>query len=313
MKLNSMSFFKFGVGIMLAIQLSLNATAQIVPIGSGSYTKTFPGVDAANRNSFPSGTPYVSGIAATKPIPTNDWWSLKLKNPHVNNMFNYPMALGSVNSGMVVSYINAPSGAGGSSQPMDDVLPVIVGVKDLNATEATVYDYSDFTVSLNWTNGTHNFNATTGIAMPFIYFTKSDADIAQIRVNEGTVTISAEILIIENAHHGADFAVFAPVGSVWEQNGKVYTSTLNSKNYWSVAHLPSTASSLASAANEYKKYAYVFPTNTVTNWEYNENTGIVRTTFSAICDVKEGTETEMLLGLLPHQWGNLATNSPMPG
>jgi hypothetical protein len=40
----------------MAILLSTSlGFAQIIPVGSGSYTKTFPGTDIAGRNAFPSG------------------------------------------------------------------------------------------------------------------------------------------------------------------------------------------------------------------------------------------------------------------
>lgn len=286
--------------------------AQFVPVGSGSYTTVFPGVDIAGRNTYPSGTPYVSGVAATKPVPTNDWWSAKVKEPHVNNLFTYPMALRTVNSGLVMSFIEAPSGPNGSSQPMDEMMPIIVGVSGLNASSATVSDFSDFTVTMNWTSASHSFNATTGIAMPFIYYTKNEADIAVITVNEGSAVINNEILTVENAHYGADFAIYAPSGSVWTQTGNTYTSTLNNKNYWSAAYLPPSASSVAAVAQEYKKFAYVFPVNTITTWDYDETSSIVSSGFTVTTEIKEGSNTNVLLGLLPHQWSNLAPSSPQP-
>ena len=79
--------------------------AQTVKVGSGSYTTAFPGTDIAGRNGYPSGTPYLIDSLKTKPIPTNDWWSAKLKNAHCDNLFNYPLTMKTVNSGLVVSYI----------------------------------------------------------------------------------------------------------------------------------------------------------------------------------------------------------------
>lgn len=300
------------IALFLLYLTSHQAFGQYVQVGNGSYTTVFPGVDIAGRNTYPSGNPYVSGVAANKPIPTNDWWSAKVKAPHVNNLFTYPMALRTINSGLVLSYIPAPSGPNGSSQPMDEALPVIVGVTDLNASAATVADHSDFTVTMNWANGTHSFNATAGIAMPFIYFTKTDTDIAKIIINTGTVTVNQEVLIVQNAHNGADFAIYAPSGSAWIQSGNSYTSTLNGKNYWSAAYLPPSATNLTEVANEYKKYAYVFPENTHTEWDYDENTSVVTTIFTVATQIMEGSETNVLLGLLPHHWSNLSANSPIP-
>jgi len=271
-------------------------------VGEGSYTTQFPGVDQAGRNSFPSGTPYTIGKAANKPVPTNDWWSAQIKNGHTDNLFNYPYTLKSINNGLVVSYM--PWGV------IDDQLPVIVGVEGLNTGTANISDFSDWTVTMDWSNGNHNFQATSGIGMPFLYFTKATTDIAKITVNGGSVTIDNEMMIITNAHNGADFAVYAPSGSNWDKSGNTYTSSLNGNDYWSMAFIPQNAPNVVSVANEYKKHAYVFPTNTTTSWNYDESTSVMRTDFVVETDVKEGSETNMLMGLLPHQWDNLSADSP---
>ena len=155
---------KFITLIILLLIIVKPLASQVVNVGSGSYTKTFPGVDAAGRNGYPSGTPYTIGVAATKPVPTNDWWSFKVKNNHADNLFNYPFTLKTINQGLVATYI--PWG------PIDNIEPVIVGVSNLNASAANVSDFSDWTVTMDWTNSTHHFTATAGIGMPFLYFTK---------------------------------------------------------------------------------------------------------------------------------------------
>jgi endoglucanase Acf2 len=291
-------------GCLLLLSFLNSSFAQIVPVGSGSYTNTFPGTDIAGRNSFPSGVPLTTGNAAGKPVPTNDWWSNKVKNNHSDNLFSYPFTLKTINTGLVVSYI--PWGV------IDSYLPVVVGVTGLNSNVCKVSDFSDWTVSLNWKGTTQNFTATAGIGMPFLYFTKDSADVASITVNEGTASIDNEKLIILNARNGADFVVYAPTGSSWNQSGKTYTSTLNGKNYWSLAFIPLTATNVTAVANEYKKYAYVFPKNTLANWHYTEASALVQTEFIVETDIKEGSDTTVLLGLLPHQWAHLAANSPAP-
>lgn len=288
----------------LLIVSVFSAHAQFVSVGSGSYRTTFPGTDVAGRNGYPSGTPYLSGNAVGKPVPTSDWWSSLVKNGTASNLFNYPFTMKTTTNGLVVSYI--PSGV------IDDLTPFLVGVTGLNATKTNVSDYSDWTVTMDWNDGTHNFQATAGVAMPFLYFTKKTSDVAQVTVNSGTVVIANEMLICTNVKNGADFAVYAPSGSTWTKSGAAYTSTLNGKNYWSMAFIPLTASDVTAVANEYKNYAYVFPVKTTASYAFNESTSVVRTDFSIQTDVKEGPETNMLIGLLPHQWAHLAASSPVP-
>jgi endoglucanase Acf2 len=297
----SKTFILFLIAIL---SISISSLCQFTPVGNGSYTTVFPGVDEAGRNAYPSGTPYLSGNAVGKPVPTNDWWSALVKNGTASNLFNYPFTMKTTGAGLVVSYI--PFGV------IDDLSPFVVGVTGMAATQTNVSDFSDWTVTMDWNDGIHNFQATSGIGMPFLYFTKNSADVAQLTINSGTASISDEMLVITNVKNGADFAVYAPLGSTWTKNGAVYTSTLNGKNYWSMAFIPLTASNVTTVATEYKKYAYVFPVNTTANYSYNESTSVLRTDFIVQTEVKEGSETYMLLGLLPHQWAHLAADSPVP-
>lgn len=289
---------------LVLITVSFSNFAQNIQVGNGSYTKTFPGTDVAGRNGYPSGSPQLSGNALGKPVPTNDWWSKLVKEDHADNLFNYPMTLKTTNNGLTVTYI--PSGVIGDSAPIE------VSLSGLSTNKTTVSDHSDWTVTMNWKDSNRELKTTAGIGMPFLYFEKDADAIVEIKVNSGATSISNEILIIENASHGADFVFYAPVGSSWSQSGTTFTSTLNGKDYWSMVMLPQTTSNVNAAAQEFKQYAYVFPANTETSWTYNESSSKVTTTFTVNPDVKEGSETNLLLGLLPHQWNNLSSISATP-
>ncbi|MFY0605893.1 MAG: carbohydrate-binding protein [Cyclobacteriaceae bacterium] len=283
---------------------SISSKAQTVNVGSGSYTRTFPGTDEAGRNGFPAGSPQLSGNAAGKPVPTNDWWSKLVLENHADNLFNYPMTMKTTNTGLIVTYI--PWGVIGDSAPIE------IGLAGLNTSKTTVSDYTDWTMTMNWNDGSHDLKVTAGIGMPFLYFGKASDDELQIKINGGSASIAGEMLIVENASSGADFVFYAPSGSTWSNSGSVYTSTLNGKNYWSMAMLPQENTGVATVAEEYKKYAYVFPTNTSTSYSFDEATSVVKTDFTVTTEVKEGTANNMLMGLLPHQWNNLATGSAQP-
>ena len=278
--------------------------SNIIPVGSGSYTTTFPGVDEAGRNSYPSGEPQVTGPALNKNIPTNDWWSSLIKNDHASNLFNYPMSLKTVNKGLVLSYI--PWGV------LDDQEPIVVGLTGLNSNQAKVYDFSDWTVTIDWTDSENTIQAIIGIGMPFIYFTKDSDSTVEIEINLGSVSINNEIIIVEDARNGADFIIFAPSGSSWEQAGTKYTSTLNGNNYWSIAMVPQGSSNLNDIASTYSEYAFVFPQNTYVSWAFDESNSILSTEYTIDVEIKEGQNSSILQGMLPHQWNNLAANSPSP-
>lgn len=115
---------KFFTTLLITLLLtSFQSFCQVVTVGSGSYTKTFPGVDIAGRNTYPSGTPQVSGNAFGKPVPTNDWWSTLIKNDQASNLFNHPFTMKTITSGLVATYI--PRGV------IDDIEPVTIGVSGM--------------------------------------------------------------------------------------------------------------------------------------------------------------------------------------
>ena len=289
--------------IILFLQ-TFNIYSQTTNIGSGSYTNSFPGKDSANRNDYPTGSPQVTGIAANKPVPTNDWWSKAIKENHADNLFNYPLAMKTKNSGLQMSYI--PFGV------MGDGIAFDVTLSGLDASQAKVSDHSDWTVTLDWQNNAQHLNATLGIGMPFVYFTKDANSEVKIEINIGQATISNEKLLIDNSINGSKYVVYAPTGSSWTQNGNTYASNLDNKNYWSVVMLPQNTNDINQKANAYQKYAYVFPINTEANWNFNESTSVLRTDFTVTAEVKEGSNTSILQGLLPHQWGHLASDSTQP-
>ena len=285
----------------LFFSLAINAQ---VSVGSGSYSTTFPGADSAGRNGYPSGTPYVSGVAANQPIPTNDWWSKLVKQGSADNLFNYPFTMKTLDTGLIVSYI--PWGVIGDSAPIE------VGLTGLDTNKVTVSDHTDWTVTMDWTSGDKNLSVTSGVGMPFLYFEKSDQEEVAIKINSGNATVSSNQLIIENASHGADFVVFAPSGSTWRKNGSVYTSNLNGKNYWSLSMLPQNTTNLQASIDEMEPYAFVFPIDTQVSWSYNESNSKLSSTYTITSEVKEGTNTQFYQGLLPHHWAHLSSNSDTP-
>ena len=299
----------------LILSMGQNNTAQIVSVGEGSYTTQFPGTDEAGRNGFPSGTPFVSGEAATKPVPSNDWWSNFIKENYGGQAFNYPLSYRSYARGIAVNY-TMPYGSSATDYraPMDGAYDgFIVGVEGLNASSVTVSDFSDWTVTTNWSDASHNFSALMGHGMPFTYFTKDNDDVALIEIgfNESGVYIDGNKVVIEDNYRDADYIVYGPSGSTWSKSGNIYTSSLNGENYWSVVMVPESMT-IATALTYFEDYAYVFPEETEISWSYNENTSLVTTDYTITPTVKEGTGNQVFWGILPHHWDNLSSGSVTP-
>jgi endo-1,3(4)-beta-glucanase len=295
------------LGVLIGF-LAAVLEGAVVQVGSGGYTTQFPGTDIAGRNAVPGGVPQLSGEAVGRPVPTNEWWSALVKQDHAANLFNYPMALRTLPRGLDVGLIIPASGGNGSSQPLSDISPIVVGVSGLMAPRATVAKYSDWTVTAHWETAGHDFQATIGMGMPFLYFRKALDDEARVEVNSGVVTVVSEVLIIEGSQAGANFAVYAPAGSVWRRDGSIYTSDLAGKSYWSMAILP--AGDPMERAEAWRSLAYVEPVETRVSWTYDSATSMLRTDYETTVTVHEGPAETVVQGLLPHQWAHLSDDTP---
>lgn len=271
--------------------------AETVTVGSGSYTTTHPGYDQAGRNGFPTANPLVSGEAATRPVPSNKWWSQKLTTASPENLFNYPLGLQT-----------DPNGLGIVRNPQEGAITaqrvLVVGVEGVMQDVPTVCDYSDWTVTFAWENAFGRMTATAGTGMPMVYFTKQSDAAVSVSYSGGRCEVRGNIAVLTGCFNEASYAIYAPSGSTWSQTAGKLTSTLNGLDYWTVALLPDRCADAMAQAQAWASHAFTFPADTRAEWSYDETTGRVTTTYTVVPDHKEGSGTA-LMGLLPHQWAHL--------
>ena len=93
------------------------------------------------------------------------------------------------------------------------------------------------------------------------------------------------------------------------------TSSLAGKSYFTVAVLPTTASSTDSQrtdlANSYGTYAYAHVTGTKVDYSYDPGQRHGATTYSFTTTAREGTQRNTVISLYPHQWKALAGGTPI--
>jgi endoglucanase Acf2 len=140
--------------------------------------------------------------------------------------------------------------------------------------------------------------------MPFTYFTISGGD-ATINP-DGTPAIwynqEGIVAMTVNGHH---YAVFGPSTCTWSGSGTL-TSSLDGKDYLSVALLPDNTSQ---TLEMFRQYAYAHIVDTRVDIVYHELIARLISVFNFITDVKEGTETGTVFSLMRHQW--LEAASPL--
>ncbi|MEU0619784.1 glycosyl hydrolase [Streptomyces rubiginosohelvolus] len=277
------------------------AAAATIPAGAGSYTDARPaGTQGPTTNTGAPVTPKLTTAARSKPVPTNDWWSSLAfqrygDNPYSTPMYGHPLTYQAKASGLEVGYPTTPAIVGdGRQYEYAHKADLTVGLSGLNSPDTKADAWSDWTVTPYWADGSRTFRATIGHGMPFVYAKGSGGD-ARITTASAPTVFSDQGNVLGITVAGHHYALFAPTGSDWNISGSTITAGLGSKDYFSLAVLPST-----DALATYRKYAFSFVTGSQVAWQTTG--GNVRATYSLTTEAKEGSERGTLQALYRHQW-----------
>ncbi|MFI5554028.1 glycosyl hydrolase [Streptomyces sp. NPDC051738] len=279
------------------------AAAATVPVGSGSYSDSRPaGTSGPTTNTGTPVVPKVTAAAKDRPVPTNDWWSSLAfqrygDNPYSTPMYGHPLTYQAVSGGLDVGYTTSPAIVGdGRQYEYAHKRDLTIGLAGLNSPDTKADDWSDWTVTPYWSDGTRTLRTTIGHGMPFVYAKGSGGD-ARITTAEAPTVFADQGSVLGITVAGHHYALFAPTGSDWNVSGSTISAGLGSKDYFSVAVLPAT-----DALATYRKYAYSFVTGSTVNW--SSTGGTVKATYTLTTEAEEGTERGTLQALYRHQWLN---------
>lgn len=305
-------------GVLGVVVAGGSATAGTV--GAGSYTETLPPGAVLPRGCGDISTNprlFTTADAPKGAIPTNDWWSSliwKRNNCATSeNMQAHPLAYHAENNGLGLSYTTTPAISGSATGVGEYHFPytedVRVGVAGLAAPVVKTADWTDWTVTADWSDGARTMRATIGHGLPFSYYTVSGGA-AQLTATATPTVWTNSGSTIGFTVNGHDYVAYAPTGATWTVNGAGISSTLAGKGYFSVAVLPGGADR-AALATEYGRYAHAHVTGTKMTYAYDPATGTVRTTYAVTTTPREGTETRSVVALYPHQWRSLTGATPI--
>ncbi|MEV8413785.1 glycosyl hydrolase [Streptomyces niveus] len=284
------------------------AAAANVPVGSGSYSDTRPaGTSGPTNNVGAPVTPKLTEAAKDRPVPTNDWWTSVAyqrygDNPYSTPMYGHPLTYQATAGGLEVGYPTTPAIVGdGRQYEYAHKADLTLGLAGLNSPDTKADDWSDWTVTPYWSDGTRTLRTTIGHGMPYVYAKGSGGD-ASITTASAPTVFSDDGNVLGITVAGHHYALFAPTGSDWSVSGSTITAGLGGKDYFSLALLPSE-----DALATYAKYAFSFVTGSTTSW--NAEGGDVEATYTLTTEPQEGTEKGTLQALYRHQWLN--TTDPL--
>jgi endoglucanase Acf2 len=259
------------------------------------------------------------------PPTSNDWWSsliwqFEAKEPHSYEMFPHPFALRARADGLAVGYPDKAA-VKGRQYMFPYERDLVVGLAGLASPDTRVAGYSDWAVTADWRSGEDRLRATFGHGMPFVYFERKgpaavsikvsrfrkgedkDADEAKGEAKAGEIEMWSEgggaIGITVGDHH---YAFFAPTTATWTRKGDTFSSTLDGKDYFSVAVLPDRK---PETLKLFREHAYAFVTETRVSWTYDEKKAELTSRFalkSTLKDQAKGLSASPLIALYRHQW-----------
>jgi endoglucanase Acf2 len=183
-----------------------------------------------------------------------------------------------------------------------------VTVAGMNATNTRVDDYSDWAVNAYWEDGADTLSATFGHGLPYVFFEKTGGafTIKLVATPVDVVNSGAVFAFTASNNVGSRYALFAPTGSTWVQNGLDITlSAPAGANYLAVAALPNDN---AGTLELFRQHAYNFVTDTHVDYSVDATTQQVTSNFTVTTQAKEsgGSLSPLpLIALYRHQWLNM--------
>jgi len=317
----------------LALALSVSALVVVSPphrasaatVGAGSYTTTLPAgkqLPAGCGDLSTNPRAALTADAPKGPVPTNDWWTSilwkKTDCAFGEPLHAHPAAYDTFPGGLGISYTTKPvitgSATGVGEYKFPFIRDVLVGIPGLDAGRVMVDDWSDWTVTPQWSDGIRTLTATIGHGLPMSYYTVSGGS-AQLTTDGPPRIWSASGSRIGFTIRDHDYVAYAPTGASWRVNGGVITSGLAGKSYFTVAVLPTTASSTDAQRNAladtYGRHAHAHVTGTTVAYRYDVARGSVQTTYRLSTTPREGSQSGAIVSLYPHQWKALSAGAPL--
>lgn len=318
--------------------LDVPNTAVALP-GVGCYTTVLPAGEksvtfwpAVDNPGYSPATPKITNNYSG-PLQTNDWWSSLIwdwnqgaasappREPHSQIMHPHPFSMQARPDGLRMSYTReiqagtntAPSGAvtgyANYLLPGPGAEHLKVTVTGMNAANTRVDDYSDWAVTAYWEDGADTMTATFGHGLPYVFFHKTGgAYVIRLVASPNDVVNNGAVFAFTASNNmGARYALFAPTGSTWTQDG--LNITLNAPvgaDYLAVAALPDNS---AETLELFRQHAYNFVTDTHFEYSVDGVTQEVTTNFHITTEAKEtgGSLSPLpLVALYRHQWLHLA-------
>jgi endoglucanase Acf2 len=269
----------------------------VVTAGAGSYrTSAPPPCKPLPQEMFRT-------TEVTGPMITNQWWSSLVWQQFSQNMFAHPAFMRCDPKGLVLGYPGARiHGNGAGIFGSVDLQNGDLSIGHSMVTEFAKADcagYSDWFVTAMMHRDDLSLKTTFGHGSPFVFCEIQGGDPRVTFVNAPKIwsgnAADAVLGVTVNGHH---YGLFGETGARWEGlDGTQFTNVGRKHSYFSIAVLPNDQ---PETLRFFAKYAHAHVTST--RVEYQVDGATIRATYQFVCTPREGSETDTVFALYPHQW-----------
>jgi endoglucanase Acf2 len=297
---------------LLATAGAVSAAAPDVTLGRGGYHTKLDKGDGV----LPVAE-YVTGEAAGKAAPTNQWYSSVMFQRWSQPLHAHPMTYRASERGFE---LGLPSKRftdvkGSLELSYPHVPAIVVAPKGFVPKDARLSKFSDWLAQVSMAAGPgESLTATVLHGSPFSYYELSTGDVrfefaARDAVLADPTQAGGDPRVAAVTIAGQSYAIFAPAGASWEwtQPTELVLRLPENARFFSVAGLPDPS---ATTLQDFLAVAYAFPVDTRVEWSYDEAKSKVRSVYSVRTVAREGENLGTFMGLYPHHWSSVVSEHP---
>jgi endoglucanase Acf2 len=301
-----------GCAALLSCAGVASAAAPVVALGQGGYHTSLDKSDGV----LPVAE-FVTGEAAGKAAPTNQWYSSVMFQRWSQPLHAHPMTYRATEQGFELGLPTKRFAdvKGSLELSYPHVPAIVVAPKGFKPADARLSKFSDWLAQVSMAAGPgESLTATVLHGSPFSYYEISTGDVrfklaARDAVLADPTQGGANPRVAAVTIAGQSYAIFAPAGASWEwtQPTELVLRLPDDARFFSVAGLPDARES---TLQDFLAVAYAFPTDTRVEWSYDEAGSKVRSVYSVKTVAREGQNLATFMGLYPHHWSSVVSQHP---
>ena len=241
--------------------------------------------------------------SVTGPMVTNQWWSSLVWTQYSQNMFAHPAFVRCDADGLLMGYQGAR--IHGNNAGIFGSADLVKGDLKIGHSKVTEFPaalcggHSDWFVTAVLKEGNASLTTSFGHGSPFVYGMVENGEAVVTFANSATVWSDLEdqstLGVTVNGNH---YGLFGSSGSRWDvSDDSKFINVDGRYPHFSVAVLPDCQTE---TLRLFERYAHSHVTDT--RVEYSIADDRVKAIYRFVCTPREGTESDTIFALYPHQW-----------